>query len=138
MNAPQLFALAFLLITCTRGTDGVAFVGSHIRKHWNAFCNEFHEFCKGLVSASRSECLKHGKQFLCHREDLHAGLSGKHFLDTLARRAQRDVLLRISKQWGEILQGVVKSGGNGKALETLLWETALLRWHLRGSSHRQM
>ena len=33
MKPPQLFAMAFLLLTCTRGAAGVAFVGSHIRNH---------------------------------------------------------------------------------------------------------
>ena len=117
MKQPQVFSLAFLLLTCTRGTAGVAFVGSHIRRHWNLFRTKFHEFCKGLVRASRLECFKHGQQVLCHREGLHAGLSGEHFLDTLARREHRDALLGISKEWGDLIQGAFNCGGRGKALE---------------------
>ena len=117
MKPPQIFALAFLLLACTRGTAGVAFVGSHIRKHWRLFRSHFHEFCKGLVSASRLESCKHGQQFLCHREVLHAGLNGKHFLETLAHREHRDALLGISQEWGNLVQGAFKCGGRGKALE---------------------
>ena len=140
MNAPQLFALAFLLLTCTRGTAGVAFVGSHLRNHWKVFRSKFYEFCKGLVSASRSACLKHGQQFLCHREGLHAGLSGKHFLDTLARREHRDALWRVSKQWGALIQGVfflvVVRGRRWKHPKFLRWETAWPSWYWRGTTRR--
>ena len=37
VKPPEVFALAFLLLTCTRGTAGVAFVGSHIRRHFGVF-----------------------------------------------------------------------------------------------------
>ena len=117
MKPPQIFALAFLLLTCTRGTAGVAFVGSHIRKHWRLFRSHFHEFCKSLVRASRLECCEHGQQFLSHREGLHAGLSGEHFLDTLARREHRDALLGIGQKWGDSIAGVFKCGARVKALE---------------------
>ena len=117
MRPPQTFALAFLILSCTRGTAGVTFVASHIEKHWNLFRFHFHDFCKGLVRACRSECCKRGQQFLSHREGLHAALSGKHFLDTLARRNNRNALLRISEEWGAVIEGVFCGGGRVKALE---------------------
>ena len=117
MRPPQTFALAFLILSCTRGTAGVTFVASHIEKHWNLFRFHFHDFCKGLVRACRSECCKRGQQILSHREGLHAGLSGKHFLDTLARRHNRNALLRISEEWGAVIEGVFCGGGRVKALE---------------------
>ena len=117
MKPPQIFALAFLLLTRTRGTAGVAFVGSHIRKHGRLFRSHFHEFCKSLVRASRLECCKRGQQCLSHREGLHAGLSGKHFLDTLARREHRDALLGIGQKWGDSFEGAFRCGGRVEALE---------------------
>ena len=117
MKPPQTFALAFLLLSCTRGTAGVTFVASHIRKHWKLFRSHFHDFCKGLVRASRLECCKRGQQFLSHREGLHAALSGKHFLDTLARRKNRNALLRIGEEWGASIEGAFSCGGRVKALE---------------------
>ena len=117
MRPPQTFALAFLILSCTRGTAGVTFVASHIQKHWNLFRFHFHDFCKGLVRACRSECCKRGQQILSHREGLHAGLSGKHFLDTLARRNNRNALLRISEEWGAVIGGVFGGGGKVKGLE---------------------
>ena len=117
MKPPQTFALAFLILSCTRGTAGVTFVASHIRKHWKLFRSHFHDFCKGLVRASRLECCKRGQQFLSHREGLHAALSGKHFLDTLARRKNRNALLRIGEEWGASIEGAFSCGGRVKALE---------------------
>ena len=117
MTPPQSFALAFLILSCTRGTAGVTFVASHIRKHWKLFRSHFHDFCKSLVRASRLECCKRGQQFLSHREGLHAALSGKHFLDTLARRKNRNALLRIGEEWGASIEGAFSCGGRVKALE---------------------
>ena len=75
----------------------------------------FLDFCKGLVRASRLECCKLGQQFLSHREGLHAALSGKHFLDTLARPKNRNALWRIGEKWGAAMQEAFSSGGRVKA-----------------------
>ncbi len=63
------------------------------------------------------ECCKRGQQLLGHREGLHAALSGKHFLDTLARRKNRNAVLRIGEEWGDSIEGAFSCGGRVKALE---------------------
>ena len=116
MKREQTVALAFLVIRCTRGSDGVHFVGSYIRGHFVEFQRDFHSFCTGLVAACRTACSSQGDQYLSHREGLHAGLSGMHFVETLKYSGVRRALLEVSKEWGRLLVGTIGDGMGRKSL----------------------
>ena len=113
-RAGFLFMLSWLLLACTRGYDGISFVGNHLLKNWQLFCDDFAAYIANLVTSAKKHCALHGPTSLSHREHFHTGLSGLQFLKTLRRKVNRDRLIRIATWASGIIERLLNGGGRSR------------------------
>ena len=114
MSDGFFFMLFLLLIRFTRGSQGVLHVAQHVLKNWKLFREDFNSFCVSLVEECEQLCAKHGKTYLSHREGLHTGLSGIHFIRTLRRSDCRNKLVSVATESSDVWDRLLLARGRGR------------------------
>ena len=103
--------LSLILARCVRGQYGAPFVIKYTVTYWATFTRDFGAFCNGLVAAAEIYSKEMGKTYLAHREGLMAAFSGLQFLRTLRRKACRDKLEALAKEFMPLFTRLLQHKG---------------------------
>ena len=106
------YALTWLLLRTVRGEHGVKVVADCIQEQWRLYMTDFAAWSRSILKRCTHLCAEAGcDAYLSHREGLHAGHSGLHFLRTLAHAVHRAEIEDLACRFSVICSRIVRSGG---------------------------